>query len=88
MSRPTDHCSLDLWNFNLDVAFSRAGGMVIWQPRILAWFTDRSFTHTPLPAPYTGLSEPEVYRSLGCSNRPVLLQRLLSRDRPARRAAP
>ena len=69
MSRPTDHCNLDLWNFNLDVAFGRVGGMVIWQPRILAWFTDRSFTHTPLPAPYTGLSEPEVYRSLGCSNR-------------------
>ena len=69
MNRPTDHRNLDLWNLNLDVAYGRAGGRVIWQPRILAWFTDRYFTHTPLPAPYDGVSEPEIYRSLGCSNR-------------------
>ncbi len=69
MSRPTDHRNLDLWNLNLDVAYGRSGGKIIWQPRILAWFTDRYFTHTPLPEPYRGRSEPEIYRDLGCSNR-------------------
>jgi hypothetical protein len=69
MSRPTDHASLDLWQLHEDVAFGRAGGKMIWQPRILAWFTDRRFEGRPLPAPYAGMSEVDVYRSLGCSNR-------------------
>ncbi len=69
MSRPTDHRNLDLCDLNLDVAFGRAGGKVIWQPRILAWFTDRYFTKTPLPPRYEGRSEPDIYRDLGCSNR-------------------
>lgn len=69
MSRPTDHRNLDLCALNLDVAYGRSKGMIIWQPRILAWFTDRYFSHTPLPAPYEGMSEPEIYRDLGCSNR-------------------
>lgn len=69
MSRSSDHAALDLWQLHLDVAFGRARDMVIWQPRILAWFTDRNFFGQPLPAPYTGMSEAEVYRSLGCSNR-------------------
>lgn len=69
MSRPTDHRNLDLWDLHLDVCFGRAGGKVIWQPRILAWFTDRYFTRTPLPARYQGMTEPEIYRDLGCSNR-------------------
>lgn len=69
MSRPTDHRNLDLWDLHLDVCYGRSGGRIIWQPRILAWFTDRYFTHTPLPARYQGMSEPEIYRDLGCSNR-------------------
>lgn len=68
-SRPTDHRNLDLCKLHLDVAFGRAGGKVIWQPRILAWFTDRYFAHTPLPPRYEGRSEPDIYRDLGCSNR-------------------
>ena len=66
---PTDHRHQDLWQLNLDVAFGRAGGRVIWQPRILAWFTDRNFRGEALPGKFKGLSEPEVYRELGCSNR-------------------
>lgn len=69
MSRPTDHAQRDLWQLHEDAAFGRAGGQIIWQPRILAWFTDKYFEHEPLPAPYTHMSEPEIYRSLGCSNR-------------------
>ncbi len=69
MTRPTDHSEIDLWQLQLDVAFGRAQGRMIWQPRILAWFTDKRFFGQPLPAPYTTMSEPEVYRSLGCSNR-------------------
>jgi len=67
--RPTDHRNLDLAQFNLDAAFRRAGGMVLWQPRILAWFTDKNFSGEPLPERYRGMSEAEVYRDLGCSNR-------------------
>ena len=69
MSRPTDHRNIDLTQLNLDVAFGRAGGKVIWQPRILAWFSDRMFDGRGLPAPYTGMSESQMYRALGCSHR-------------------
>ncbi len=69
MSRPTDHRNLDLWDLHLDVCYGRSAGKIIWQPRILAWFTDRYFTHTPLPSRYQGMSEPDIYRDLGCSNR-------------------
>lgn len=69
MNRPTDHRNLDLCALNRDVCYGRSNGMIIWQPRILAWFTDRYFTHTPLPERYRAMSEPEIYRDLGCSNR-------------------
>lgn len=69
VARPTDHCSLDLDQLNLDVAFRRAGGRIIWQPRILAWYTDKVFAGEDLPAPYTGMSLSQLYRALGCSNR-------------------
>ena len=59
----------DWTQLHLDVAFRRAGGRIIWQPRILAWISDREFAGEPLPAPYTGMSAPELYRALGCSNR-------------------
>ena len=67
--RPSDHRRRDLWQFNLDAAFGRAGGQILWQPRILAWFTDRQFRGEQLPGRFQGMTEPEVYRALGCSNR-------------------
>jgi len=67
--RPTDHRNLDLTAFNLDVVRRRSGGRIIWQPRIGCWLTDKQFAGQPLPAPYTGMTMPEIYRSLGCSNR-------------------
>lgn len=67
--RPTDHANLDLTQLNLDVIRRRAGGMILWQPRILAWRNDRLFAGEPLPAPYTGMSAPEMYRALGVSDR-------------------
>jgi hypothetical protein len=54
---------------HLDVAFGHAGGKIIWQPRILAWYSDRLFEGRPLPAPYTGMSLSALYRALDCSNR-------------------
>ena len=69
MARPTDHAKLDLSQLNLDVAFGRSGGKIIWQPRIIAWYWDRQFRQEPLPAPYTGMSLSQLYRALGCSNR-------------------
>lgn len=67
--RPTDHRSLDLTQFNLDVLRRRAGGRILWQPRIGCWMSDKEFAGQPLPAPYTGMALPAIYRSLGCSNR-------------------
>lgn len=60
---------VDFTQLNLDVVFGRAGGRIIWQPRILAWLSDKEFAGEPLPAPYTGMTPPQLYRSLGCSNR-------------------
>ena len=61
--------SIDFDQLNLDVAFGKAGGKVIWQPRILAWYTDKIFAGQALPSPYTGMSLSQLYRALGCSNR-------------------
>ena len=68
-SRPTDHASVDLEQLHLDVCFGAAGGKVIWQPRILCWWSDREFLGQPRPAPYDRMGYVEMYRSLGCSNR-------------------
>ena len=51
------------------VAFGRAGGKIIWQPRIGCWYNDKLFAGEALPAPYEGMSRFEIYRSLGCSAR-------------------
>ena len=67
--RPTDHRHLDFAQFHLDVCFGRAGGKVIWQPRIGAWLTDKDFAGEPYPEPYTGMTKPEIYRHLGVSDR-------------------
>jgi Uroporphyrinogen decarboxylase (URO-D) len=68
-NRPTDHANLDLEALHRDVAFGQAGGMVIWQPRILEWYELRQRTGQGLPAPYTGMSRLDLYRALGCSDR-------------------
>lgn len=52
-----------------DVVFGRAGRKIIWQPRIGCWYTDKVFAHEPMPAPYTGMTLPQIYRELGCSAR-------------------
>jgi hypothetical protein len=52
-----------------DVVFGRAGGKIIWQPRIGCWYGDKMFAGQDLPEPYTGMSLEEVYRALGCSHR-------------------
>lgn len=68
--RPTDHCNLNLREFNIDVIRRRAGGRILWQPKISGWYKGRAFLNEPLPAPYTGLSEWDVYRWLKVADRP------------------
>ena len=67
--RPTDHANLNLTQFNLEVLRGQTGGKIIWQPRIGCWLDDKKFSGQRIPEPYTGLTLPEIYRSLGCSNR-------------------
>lgn len=62
-------CSSPLARLNLDVAFGRSSGKIIWQPRIGCWYDDRMFTATPFEEPYTGMTLRQIYRELGCSNR-------------------
>ncbi len=52
-----------------DVCFGKAGGRVIWQPRIQCWYTDKKFAGEPLPAPYTNMTVPDIHRALDCSCR-------------------
>jgi len=68
-SRPTDHANVNLARLHLDVVRGRAGGKVIWQPRILCWWADKKFTGEKLPEPYEHMSYVEMYRHLECSNR-------------------
>jgi hypothetical protein len=68
-SRPTDHANLDLSQLHLDVIRGRAGGKVLWQPRILCWWSDKEFLGEKRPAPYDRMTYVEMYRHLQCSNR-------------------
>ncbi len=52
-----------------DVCFDRAGGKVIWQPRIQCWIDDKMFDDGKLPGRYEGMSKVELYKDLGCSAR-------------------
>ncbi len=61
--------TLDFSKFHRKVVFNQAGGRIIWQPRILCWYTDKIFEDGGLPAPYTGMTQYDLYRSLGCSAR-------------------
>jgi hypothetical protein len=47
----------------------KANGQVIWQPRILAWWSDKLYFGEPFPEPYGRMSQPDMYRHLGCSAR-------------------
>jgi hypothetical protein len=60
---------MDFTKLHREVIRGEAGGKVIWQPRIGCWVTDRRFRGEPLPDPYEGMSLPDIYRHLGCSNR-------------------
>lgn len=68
-NRSTDHQNLDLAKLHRDVIRGTSNGMVIWQPRIGCWYSDRLFRKEPFPAPYTGMDINQLYRELGCSNR-------------------
>ncbi|HAU37321.1 MAG TPA: hypothetical protein DCX07_06340 [Phycisphaerales bacterium] len=59
----------DLAKLHTDVVFGRAGGRIIWQPRIQCWYHDKKFAGEPLPKRYEGMSLPDIYRDLGCSDR-------------------
>ena len=52
-----------------DICFGRAGGKVIWQPRIQCWYDDKMFEDGKLPGRYEGMSRLEIYKDLGCSAR-------------------
>jgi hypothetical protein len=67
--RPTDHANLDLAELNRRVVRGEAGGMIIWQPRMLAWFTERNFRNLPYPERYQGMTPAQVYRDLAVSDR-------------------
>ena len=60
---------MDFAILNRQVVFGESGGRIIWQPRIDCWYKDKVFAGEPLPAPYTGMTLPEIYRALGCSAR-------------------
>lgn len=54
---------------NEEVIAGKADGKILWQPRISCWFYDKKFAGEPLPEEYEGLSLPDIYRKLGCSDR-------------------
>lgn len=56
----------DFAKLHEDVCFRKAGGKVIWQPRIDCWISDRMFANGELPGIYKGMTKAEIYRELGC----------------------
>lgn len=65
----TERSAMDFEQLHHDVAFDKAGGKIIWQPRIECWYDDRRFAGIPFPDEFQGLSRPDIYRKLGCSAR-------------------
>jgi hypothetical protein len=61
--------SINFADLHRQVVFGKSGGKIIWQPRIGAWFYDKLFAKEELPAPFTGMDLPDIYRELGCSAR-------------------
>jgi len=60
---------MNLAQLHTDVIRGKAGGKIIWQPRIGCWLQDKRFAGEKLPEPYEGLTMPGIYRELGCSAR-------------------
>lgn len=67
--RPTDHANLDLTQFHIDALRGKTGGRIIWQPRIGCWYGDKKSAGQPLPERYEGMTLPDIYRDLHCSDR-------------------
>lgn len=61
--------SEDFAKLHRDVVFGRSGGRIIWQPRISCWINDKRFAGQKLPAPFEGMTVPQMYRELKCSAR-------------------
>ena len=59
----------NLLELNRAVLRGTSGGKILFQPRILCWIADRKFLGEPLPGGLDGLSDAQIYRNLGCSNR-------------------
>lgn len=58
-----------LLELNRAVLKGTSGGRILFQPRILCWIADKKFLGEPLPGGLDGLTDAELYRNLGCSNR-------------------
>ena len=59
----------ELTRLNRDIIRGRAEGRVLFQPRILAWLSDREFRGEALPGEYKGCGRVALYEKLGCSDR-------------------
>lgn len=59
----------DFAKLHHDVCFKKAGGKIIWQPRINCWIDDKMFEQGELPGHYKGMTKAEIYRDLDCSAR-------------------
>lgn len=67
--KPTDHRNRNLAKLHEDICFGNAGKEVIWQPRIGCWITDKRFAGEKLPEPYDNMTQPQMFKELGCSAR-------------------
>ena len=67
--RPTDHKNINLAELHKLVIAGKAGGKIIWQPRIQCWIDDKKYAGEEFPEPYTGLKKVEIYKKLNCSAR-------------------
>ncbi len=67
--RPTDHMNINLAELHKLVIAGKAGGKIIWQPRIQCWIDDKKYVGEEFPEPYTGLKKVEIYKKLNCSAR-------------------
>lgn len=59
----------DYYQLQEDVLSGRAGGRILWQPRIGCWYDDKKYIGQELPGVFRGRDLPQVYRELDCSNR-------------------
>ena len=59
----------NLLDLNRAVLRGTSGGKILFQPRILCWISDKKYLNEPLPGGLDGLTDPQIYRNLGCSNR-------------------